>query len=236
MEFSTKAGTPEKQKAGCVVVGRVRAAALERCRSGAGSRGERASEDHPAPGRLRRQARQHAAAARRRLAWPPQRVLLLGLGKHADFGAQATARRGARGGARAGESGAEDAVVLRRRARRTRARCRLERDAVRCCCRRRQLSLRCAEEQDRQQSPPAPVRSWRTGKIRSQCRNRIESRQRARRGHEPRQGSGQSAEQHLHALLSGAHRARSGQAVQAALRGARSSRTWRSSAWARCCR
>ena len=109
MEFSTKAGPPEKQKAGCVVVGVFEPRRLSDAA---------AALDRAAGGHLKTILRQgdfdgKLAAT---LLLPgvdgvdAERVLLLGLGKHADFGARQL-RDAVRAAVRAlGDSGAEGAL------------------------------------------------------------------------------------------------------------------------------
>ena len=109
MEFSTKAGTPEKQKADCVVVGVFEPRRLSDAA---------AALDRAAGGRLKTILRQGDFDGKlsATLLLPgvdgvaAQRVLLLGLGKHADFGARQL-RDAVRAAVRAlGDSGAEGAL------------------------------------------------------------------------------------------------------------------------------
>jgi leucyl aminopeptidase len=109
VEFSTKAGTPDKQKAGCVVVGVFEPRRLSDAA---------AALDRASGGRLKAILRQGDFEGKfaSTLLLPgiegvaAQRVLLLGLGKHADFGTRQL-RDAVRAATRAlGESGAEDAL------------------------------------------------------------------------------------------------------------------------------
>jgi leucyl aminopeptidase len=109
VEFSTKAGNPEKQKAGGVVIGIFEPRRL----SDAAAALDRASQ-----GRLKTILRQGDFEGKlgSTLLLPAvegvaaQRVLLLGLGKHADFAGRQL-RDAVRAAVRAlGESGAEDAL------------------------------------------------------------------------------------------------------------------------------
>jgi len=109
VEFSIKAGTPNKQKAGCVVVGVFEPRRLSDAA---------ASLDRAANGHLKAILRQGDFEGKlgATLLLPgiegvaAQRVLLFGLGKHADFGARQL-RDAVRAATRAlGESGAEDAL------------------------------------------------------------------------------------------------------------------------------
>jgi len=106
VEFSIKAGTPDKQKAGCVVVGVFEPRRLSDAA---------ASLDRAANGHLKAILRQGDFEGKlgATLLLPgiegvaAQRVLLFGLGKHADFGARQL-RDAVRAATRAlGESGAE---------------------------------------------------------------------------------------------------------------------------------
>jgi len=109
VEFSTKAGNPEKQKAGCVVVGVFEPRRLSDAA---------AAIDRAAKGHIKAILRQGDFEGKlgATLLLPgiegvaAQRVLLLGLGKHADFGTRQL-RDAVRAATRAlGESGAEDAL------------------------------------------------------------------------------------------------------------------------------
>jgi leucyl aminopeptidase len=109
VEFSIKAGSSDKQKAGCVVVGVFEprrlsdaAAALDRATSGRLKNILRQGDFEGKLGATLLLPALDGAAA--------QRVLLLGLGKQADFGARQL-RDAVRAAVRAlGESGAQDAV------------------------------------------------------------------------------------------------------------------------------
>ena len=109
MEFSIKAGTPEKQKTGCVVVGIFEPRRLSDAAS---------ALDRAAQGRIKAIVRQgdFEGKLNSTLLLPAiegvaaRRVLLLGLGKPADFGARQL-RDAVRAAVRAlGESGTEDAL------------------------------------------------------------------------------------------------------------------------------
>ena len=109
MEFSTKAGTPEKQKAGCVVIGIFEPRRLSDAAT---------ALDRAAQGRIKAIVRQGDFEGKltSTLLLPAiegiaaRRVLLLGLGKPAEFGARQL-RDAVRAAVRAlGESGAEDAL------------------------------------------------------------------------------------------------------------------------------
>ena len=109
MEFSTKAGNPEKQKAGCVVVGVFEPRRL----SDAAAAIDRAAKGHIKA--ILRQGDFEGKLGSTMLlpaldGVAAQRILLLGLGKQADFGARQL-RDAVRAAVRSlGETGAEDAL------------------------------------------------------------------------------------------------------------------------------
>ena len=221
MEFSIKAGSPEKQKAGCVVAGVFEprrlsdaAKALDRAAKG------RISCDL-APGRPGRKARLHALAARSSRRRGRARVCCVGLGKEDDFGPKAVPRGGARGGARARAKAGPRMRCCTWPSYRSRdsdaAWKAMHLASVAGDASYRFDQLKSKKDSKRRQAEARPRRDRE-----AVCRRRARARARhgAGGGHEPREGSGQSAQQHLHAELSRTTGAGTGQGLQAQVPGA----------------